>query len=103
MTPKGVFFCIAKFKIIRYNVLRLKYSKRARQVKSLTAETFRETATFQRVFAETTSTSANLLATILSLLVTLCNGDIAKAKKYLAFQSAVLSEIEERGIEEHGS
>lgn len=71
-------------------------------MKSLTAETIRETATFQRVFAETNSTSANLLSTILSLLVTLCNGDIAKAKKFLAFQAAILSEIEERGID-HGS
>ena len=57
------------------------------------AATVKATKIFRRVFAETDRYPAPILATVLAVIVTTCEGDLYKAQQMLKFFFAVLNEL----------
>ena len=59
-------------------------------------DAIKEAEIFKMVFADREAQPAKIVATTLSLIVTLSGGDLIKAQKILRVQLAILKELEER-------
>ena len=59
-------------------------------------DAIKEAEIFKKVFADREAQPAKIVATTLSLSVTLSGGDLIKAQKILRVQLAILKELEER-------